>query len=188
MKYIRYAYYAWLAFWSVILTYPLVYIIGIFLPMFSTMKMGWSSNHSVQSVEPRLWWIFNWYQTPDNSLWGDDTFKAINGISYWSMVKWIWRNPLQGYQVKYIDGSTPATVTGNNLIRDGVHGIAGSFLVEAGGLFQKTTITDNGDGTCTYSCYGWNLHALTDPNVNPKPNPYQATFEFTPGRKSEFTL
>ena len=131
-------------------------------------------------------WL-SWFQTPDNDLNGDNTFLLINGNGYWARVKWLWRNPLYGYCVRYIDGNSPVTVEGNNDIADGVHGVAGIRNVYAAGLFQKTAITDNGDGTCTISNYGWNIHALADPNVNPKPNPYQATFAFTPWRKSNFT-
>ena len=178
--------YRWLAFWCAIFTL-VAYLFCWLLPVFATMQEGLVDNGKGTWTGYRLPKWLSWFQTPDNDLNGDNTFLLINGNGYWARVKWLWRNPLYGYCVRYIDGNSPVTVEGNNDIADGVHGVAGIRNVYAAGLFQKTAITDNGDGTCTISNYGWNIHALADPNVNPKPNPYQATFAFTPWRKSNFT-
>lgn len=64
-------------------------ILAPILPLFAQYEFGWCDNHSRLDFEPRLPNWLNWFMTPDNSLFGDATFVAINGIGYFAQVKWL---------------------------------------------------------------------------------------------------
>lgn len=150
------------------------------LPLFATEQMGLLNNGSSLGLGPRLPTWMSWFQTPDNSLYGDDTFIQINGRSYLSQVKWLRRNPAYSFGLQYIDGNTPAKYWGDNTIKDNDNAKAGWCFVKAGSLFQFTWVKPIGFSRCIYCNFGWNIRALVDDNVNPKPNPYQATFVCSP--------
>ena len=156
-------------------------IIAPILPLFAKDIMGWCNNHSYEAIEPRLPKWLNWFMTPDNSLWGDETFQSINGKSYWSEVKWLWRNPAYSFALTYLNAPFDATYSGDKTIKDNDNAKEGWCLVHANGIFQyvcvKRIFSSN---RCFYINLGWNIRALVDDNVQPKPNPYQATFVFSP--------
>lgn len=158
----------------------LAVIIAPILPIFSSEQEGWLDNHSSWGKGPRLFTWLNWFMTPDNSLDGDATFQANNGISYWSKVKWLWRNPAYSFGLRYLMPPYVSSFSGNNKIKDNDNAVAGWCLVHANGLFQFTLVLPIGFSRCIYINLGWNVRALVDDNVNPKPNPYQATFVFSP--------
>lgn len=164
---------------SLLLTLVAV-LIAPLLPLFATQQMGWCDNHSYEAIGPRLPKWLNWFMTPDNSLDGDATFQSINGISYWAKVKWLWRNPAYSFELRYLNAPFTASYTGDNTIRDNDNAKAGWCLVHANGLFQYTLIAPIGFSRCFMVNLGWNVRALVDDNVQPKPNPYQATFVFSP--------
>ena len=118
--------------------------------------------------------------TPDNTLDGDATFQSLNSPSYWSHVKWLWRNPAYSFALRYLKAPYNASYKGDNTIKDNDNAKAGWCLVHANGLFQFVFITPIGFSRCIYVNLGWNIRALVDNNVQPKPNPYQATFVFSP--------
>ena len=155
-------------------------IIAPLLPLFETQQIGWCDNHSYQSVGPRLPKWLSWFMTPDNSLDGDATFLALNGYGYWSQIKWLWRNPAYAFALRYLDASYTTKVLGDKTIKDNDNAKAGWCLAHANGLFQFTSVTPIGFARCIYINLGWNVRALVDDNVQPKPNPYQATFVFSP--------
>lgn len=166
---------------SNILVSLLAILLAPVLPLFATVKMGLIDNGSDVGEGPRLPLWLNWFMTPDNSLYGDATFELINGRSYLSQIKWLIRNPAYSFGLKYIPGLTPATFTGNNLIKDNDHAVPGKLLVHAGGLFQYTYVRQLGSTSrCLYCNFGWNIRALVDPNVPRQNRPYQATFVFSP--------
>jgi hypothetical protein len=67
------------------------------------------------------------------------------------------------------------------LIKDNDNAKAGWLLVRSNGLFQLVWVWHiPSTSRCVYVNCGWNIRALVDPNVNPKPSPYQATFVFSP--------
>lgn len=151
------------------------------LPLFAELRVGWCDNHSYEDVEPRLYKWLSWFQTPDNSLYGDSTFIKNNGYGYWAQVKWLWRNPCYSFGLKYLTPPYSATFLGDKTIRDNDNAKAGWCFVRAGGLFQFVAIKQIGKTQrCARLALGWNIMALVDDNVNPKPNPYQATFVFSP--------
>ena len=158
----------------------LAVILAPILPVFASDKLGPCDNNGHQCVGPRLPNWLSWFQTPDNSLYGDATFIANNGQSYWSQVKWIWRNPGYGFEVKYLTAPYTTTVSGDPTIKDNDNAKAGWCCVNSNGLFQFRLVLPIGFSRCLYCNFGWNIMGLADPNVNPKPNPWEATFAFSP--------
>lgn len=155
-------------------------ILAPILPIFAVQKLWWCDNHSYQAVGPVLPTWLNWFMTPDNTLNGDATFQNINGISYWSKVKWLWRNPAYSFALKYIQAPYTTSVTGDPTIKDNDNAKAGWCLVHANGLFQFTLVAPIGFSRCIYVNLGWNVRGLVDVNINPKPQEWQATFVFSP--------
>ena len=150
------------------------------LPLFAANEYGWCDNHSYEDFGPRLPKWLNWFQTPDNDLYGDATFQRINGKSYWSMVKWLWRNPAYSFALQYLNAPFNAYFLGDNTIRDNDNAKSGWCFVKVNTLFQVVLIAPIGFKRCIYVNLGWNIRALVDDNVQPKPDPYQATFVFSP--------
>jgi hypothetical protein len=67
------------------------------------------------------------------------------------------------------------------LIKDNDNAREGWLLVHANGLFQFVLVWHiPSTSRCLYINLGWNIRALVDDNIDPKPNPYQATFVFSP--------
>ena len=150
------------------------------MPIFAKQIDGWLDNHSIWGIGPRLPTWLNWFMTPDNSLDGDATFQTINGRSYWSKVKWLWRNPAYSVCLRYLNAPYCTKVQGDPTIKDNDNAKAGWCFVTANGLFQFTWIAPIGFSRCVRFTGGWNIMALVDPNVVPKPEQYQATFAFSP--------
>jgi hypothetical protein len=150
------------------------------MPLFTVQKLWWCDNHHFQAVGPVLPSWLNWFMTPDNTLDGDATFERLNPPSYWSKVKWLWRNPAYSFALRYIAAPYTTKVAGDKTIKDNDNAKAGWCLVHANGLFQFTSVTPIGFSRCIYVNLGWNIRALVDDNVQPKPDPYQATFVFSP--------
>ena len=158
----------------------LAIVLAPVLPVFAVQKEWWLDNHSKRGIGPVLPSLLNWFMTPDNSLDGDATFQAINGISYWAKVKWLWRNPAYSFELKYIDGN-PVYWRGDKTIKDNDNAKEGWLYVNSCGLFQFVYIKRIfSTSRCIYVNCGWNIRVLVDDNVNPNPNPVQATFVFSP--------
>jgi hypothetical protein len=150
------------------------------MPVFALQKLWWCDNHSYEAVGPVLPSWLNWFMTPDNTLDGDATFQKLNGISYWSKVKWLWRNPCYSFALRYLKAPYQTAVQGDPTIKDNDNAKKGWCLVHANGLFQFTLVAPIGFSRCIYVNLGWNIRGLVDVNVQPKPDPYQATFVFSP--------
>jgi len=157
----------------------LAVILAPVLPLFAVQKLWWCDNHSYQAVGPVL--PFNWFQTPDNTLNGDATFQDLNGISYWSKVKWLWRNPAYSFALRYLTNPYYTVVKGDKTIKDNDNAKEGFCLVQANGLFQFVLVRRIGSTSrCLYVNVGWNIRGVVDDNVQPKPDTWQATFVFSP--------
>jgi hypothetical protein len=142
-------------------------ILAPILPAFA--KNGWLPT-----------WL-NWFQTPDNWLYGDLTFMSLHKKNYWSEILWLWRNPAYGFAVKYLSFPFVTTFVGDKTIKDNDNAKAGWCFVKANGLFQFVYIKRIfSTSRCIYVNCGWNIRGLVDDNVSVKPNPYQATFSFSP--------
>lgn len=159
----------------------LAVILAPILPMFATNQEGWLDNHSKWGIGPRLPKWLGVFMTPDNSLDGDATFQRINGSGYWAKVKWLWRNPAYSFALRYLTSPYYTVVKGDKTIRDNDNAKEGWCFVRANGLFQFTLVKRIfSTSRCIYVNLGWNVRGLVDDNVNPKPDPWQATFVFSP--------
>jgi len=159
----------------------LAVIIAPILPIFAKPLMGWCDNHSYEAVEPRLPTWLSWFQTPDNSLNGDATFQTMFPPNqWWSQVHWLWRNPAYSFDLKILEAPYDSTVKGDITIRDNDNAKAGWCFVTVNNLFQFRWVQPIGFSRCIYCNFGHNIFALVDPNINPKPSPYEATFVFSP--------
>lgn len=164
---------------SLLLTLVAILLAPIMV-LFTVQKEWWCDNHSYRAVGPVLPNWLNWFMTPDNTLDGDAAFKNLNPPSYLSKVKWLWRNPAYSFALRYL---TPEYVTktyGDITIKDNDNAKAGWCFVKANGLFQFRLVLPIGFKRCIYCNFGWNVFGLADPNINPKPDPWQATFVFSP--------
>jgi hypothetical protein len=150
------------------------------MPLFAKDALGWLDNGSKFGIGPRLPKWLNWFQTPDNSLDGDATFEHLNPPSYWSKVKWLLRNPAYAFALMYIHSPYTTKCYGDPTIKDNDHAKAGYCFVKANGLFQLTWIAPIGFSRCFRITLGWNIMGLVDPNIQVKPDNWEATFVFSP--------
>ena len=151
------------------------------LPIFATQQEGWLDNHSQWGQGLRLPTWLNWFQTPDNSLDGDATFALLNPPYYLSRVKWLLRNPAYAFALRYLLLPYTTSVLGDKTIKDNDNAKEGWCFVHANNLFQFTFVKRIlSTSRCVYINLGWNIRGLVDDNVPNKPNPWQATFVFSP--------
>lgn len=149
--------------------------------LFAEQRDGWLDNGSIWGIGPRLPTWLNWFMTPDNSLDGDYTFQQVNGRSYWSKVKWLWRNPAYSFALVNLCVPYTTEVLGDKTIKDNDNAKEGWCLVHANGLFQFTCVKRIfSSSRCIYVNMGWNIRGLVDDNVMPKPLNWDATFVFSP--------
>ena len=162
---------------GVVLTYPLAFIIGI---LYST-QIGWCNNGTVWQSGPRLFSFVSWWQTPDNSLEGDQTFRSEHNPCWWSKVQWLWRNPFYGFAVKYLHGTEGMTYAGK--VDCGANN-PGTIRVQGQGLWQYNSYQPIFGKTICLN-FGHNIRALVDPSyINDPVNidfiaNFTATFAFT---------
>jgi hypothetical protein len=151
------------------------------MPIFTVEKLWWCNNHSFQAVGPVLPTWLNWFMTPDNTLNGDISFTANNPPCYWSKVKWLWRNPAYSFALRYLSMPYITNVYGDPTIKDNDGAKEGWVFVVSNGLFQLRIVKRIfSTSRCVYANFGWNIMGLADPQVNPKPDNWQATFVFSP--------
>lgn len=149
--------------------------------LLAEQRDGWLDNGSIWGRGPRLPTWLNWFMTPDNSLDGDATFDRLNGRSYWSRVKWLWRNPAYSYGLAMVNNPYYTRVRGDKTIKDNDNAKAGWCFVRANGLFQlRIVVHIVGTDRCFLCNLGWNIMGLVDDNVMPKPLVWEATFVFSP--------
>lgn len=80
-------------------------VVAPLLPLFKENRLGWSSNHSIELVEPRLPKWLSWFDTSDNSLYGDGGWQTEHCPyykSYFGMVRWLWRNGGHNFNYKVL--------------------------------------------------------------------------------------
>lgn len=165
----------------------IAYLFAPIMPLFAKPALGWCDNHAYEAIEPRLPNWLNVFMTPDNSLYGDATFQTINGKSYWSMVKWLWRNPAYSFALKYLTYPYVGKVNGDKTIKDNDNAKAGWCFVRVNGLFLfRYILRIPFTSRCVLGNMGWNIMGTVDDNVQPKPLTWQATFACTPFRLSGF--
>lgn len=76
----------------------ITWIITPILPLFVVKRVGWCNNNSYLDESPRLHTWLSWFDTPDNSLRGDERWDREHDFGYLSMVGWLYRNSLYGFK------------------------------------------------------------------------------------------
>jgi hypothetical protein len=155
MKYIIYAIQVVINLIGVVLTYPL----ALLIVLFKSDQAGWCDNGTRWATEPRLQqWLSAW-QTPDNSLYGDQTFQQTHSHTWWGYVQWLWRNPFYGFAVKYLHGTEGMTYAGD-INCDATH--VGTIRVNGQGLWQYNSYQPIFGKMICFN-FGHNIRALVDP-------------------------
>lgn len=119
-------------------------LIAPILPLFARVTLGNSDNNNAQIYEPRLPTWLSWFQTPDNSLWGDKGWQTIhypNYKSYLGQVLWLIRNSGHGLvngplAAKFDRISDIASVGNPWLDRRNPDHAGQSFTAQCGDYFQ----------------------------------------------------
>ncbi len=145
----------------------IAFFITPFLPLFAQPRMGPIDNNHGMAVEPRLPTWLAWFDTPDNSLLGDNNWKATHNGDYWSMVQWLYRNSLYGFKWGPIaapnDG--PRTIHGDPTINCN-NGHYGTMSIEKKPYWQWKYVEPIGStGWCWMLNFGWLLNDLDPPKA-----------------------
>ena len=88
------------------------YLITPLLPLFAVNRYGHLDNANAYGMGMRLPEWLAWFDTPDNSLYGDSGWQNANPYrdessyigqslgykSYWCQVRWLYRNSLYGFK------------------------------------------------------------------------------------------
>lgn len=162
MMYLKWALMVPVSLFLTVVAFPL----AIVLPFFA--KDGWLPN-----------WL-SWFQTPDNSLYGDDGWKNEHWLwttnQYIRQVGWLWRNPAYGFGcVKMTGDPIIATYTGNERVNDSPLS-EGYIIVHSQNLFQLTWCKKITTTKCLYFVFGWNIKGL----INCDQRTHLATYAFSP--------
>lgn len=146
------AVFRWLALAVVSLIFTaLAMLLAPVLPLAARNRRGLSDNARRMTDEPRLPPWLSWFQTPDNSLWGDVGWRTIHCQDHWDsylgMVLWLWRNPAYGFEGSVLAARIgPASV----VTWSGDTGIRNQPVGRAGRCFTKVM---NEEGTIYWHLY-----------------------------------
>ncbi len=149
-------YYVSLAFANVIVI-VLSMILAPILPLFARMEEGPCDNANATATEPRLPKWLAWFQTPDNSLWGDKGWQTIHCATqyneWWGMTKWLWRNHAYGFAWSVL--AAPLDMTSMRLMQGdpaiGHKTKLGSMYIQMGKYWQWKYV---GEAFC------WHFYAV----------------------------
>lgn len=145
---------------------PLAWLLPPVLALLARDRHGLVHNGNREGVEPRLPVWLDWFQTPDNSLLGDDGHKArwAGWPRYMQMVAWLWRNRLYGLRWSMlsvrVEAGDKAYVTGNMLIKNRTNGVAGHFFLKYGGAWQYKAVYQVWGGMAIQINLGWVLDSF----------------------------
>lgn len=132
------------------------------LPLFAQTRAGALDNASGWGREPRLPRWLAWFDTPDNSLWGDTGWRTQHCPNHWDdylgMVGWLWRNTGGGFSLALSRVVWRSTVTwsGDPHVSPGR---PGTFRAKAGAAWQYKTVRQFG-GWAFYLNVGWLMDAM----------------------------
>lgn len=163
------------------LTFPLAFV----LPFFTQYREGRLDNNTKKGMGWYLISWLNWFQTPDNSIDGDEGWRTEHWqwrfkfsapvAQYIGRVGWLWRNPGYGFGVVNLVGNPiPAVSSGDTKVNDSP-GVEGYCFVETPGLFQLVWVKRISAGKCIYCNFGWNIKGLLGGEKE-----HTATFAFSP--------
>jgi hypothetical protein len=73
-------------------------VITPLLPILAVSHTGALDNNNSSGLGPRLPKWLSWFDTPDNSLFGDSKWNKEHSGTYWNQVCWLYRNSLYGFK------------------------------------------------------------------------------------------
>jgi hypothetical protein len=170
-----------------ILVTVLAIVLSPVLPLFAVEREGWQNNGATWGMGWYLPKWLNWFQTPDNSLDGDEGWKTEHWqwryklptkiCTYVGRFGWLLRNPGQGYGVEYLVGNPiVGTYTGNLAVNDSP-GVEGQCMIHVQDLFQWVWVRKIGNGNkCVYFNFGWNIKGC----IHNDQYSHTATYTFSP--------
>ena len=155
------------------------------LVMFARPDYGLLNNANAWGREPRLPRWLAWFDTPDNSLYGDDGWRTRHCPDAWStpsgMTRWLRRNPALGF----------CWITlGHQISPDTVFTVAGTLGVDKGRDRYGWYLIRTNDGAFQFRFayavlgveiagdFGW----LLEPYINPRRQRvhWSALYQFSP--------
>lgn len=166
-----------------ILTFPLAFV----LPFFAIEREGFLDNGTKFGLG---WYLPNWlswFQTPDNSLDGDEGWRTEHWqwrykfspkiATYIGRVGWLWRNPGYGVGVEYLLGDPiTGTYKGDLNVNDSP-GVEGQCFIYVQNLVQWVWVRKIGNtGKCFYFVFGWNIKGC----LSGTEHRHTATYAFSP--------
>lgn len=157
----------WILYLVVLFVMSIVaFIVTPLLPLFREWREGpIDNNHSIAYGWRLPKWLF-WFDTPDNPLTGDSHFRELNEMSYWSMVKWLYRNSLYGFKWSVLAAERPEGYvqvgTGDKRINrnNGIFGTYTARIVDTDYWQWKRVKPIGNTGYCTMLNFGWLLDDL----------------------------
>lgn len=171
----------------------LAYLIAPVLPLFAENRIGLCDNGNASRVEPRLPSWLGWFDTSDNSLYGDHGWRTKHcpdWNSYFGMVKWLWRNPAYGFECAVLSAKIgPDDVvafSGDPWIEDQPNGKEGYCLVRIGDYWDFSYIKRISDNYCIKLHVGWKLKTYAEKPERVKTEPV-AQYVFSP-RIAKFSI
>lgn len=151
------------------------YLLTPILPLFKVEAFGACDNNSYRQTQPRLPVWLSWFDTPDNSLFGDATFQLTHPDTYLSKVIWLYRNSLYGFKWgviaatinsdRYFDGNPKINHKGPTY---------GTLRVSYGKYWQWKKVCPAFGPYCWVLNFGWLLDDI---------NQQKALFMFSPRLK-----
>jgi hypothetical protein len=129
-----------------------------------------------------------WWQTPDNSLDGDDGWRTEHFIGwprYTKRVLWLWRNPMYGLAwgplaLKIIPRDTAnRRIRGNPWIRNRANAVAGSYYCRIGRAWNLKIIRPLAGDTALMLELGWKLQEFAQGRIASGRAMYVCSFRLT---------
>lgn len=145
----------------------IAWLVTPFLPLFAEQRFGLLNNNSAAGVAPRLPLWLSWFDTPDNSLDGDDGHAGCYARypAYLRHMLWLYRNSVCGFRIDalgytYIPGVTYVWSSGDPRINRN-NGITGTFFCLTGDDHWQWKCVKKlvGDFGIMFN-FGWQLDGL----------------------------
>jgi len=164
------------------------YIFAPIVALFARQRLGYLENGTDYGIGYFLPDYLNLFQTPDNSLDGDEGWRTKHWqwrfklpkllATYVGRVGWLWRNHGYGYGLITLvnSDSTNVAITGNpNVGVDPL--VTGELLIDDGTYFQYRKVKQLSANYALYMNLGWNIKGLYE---SPKGTTQVCTFAFSP--------
>ena len=134
-------------------------VITPFITIWPSYRFGLLDNANTYGIAPRLPECLKYFDTPDNSLEGDNTFKEKNGVGYLQRTRWLYRNCLYGF--KWTVLAAPMSL--RDLVIEGDNTINykgpkfGAFRATMGKYWQYKAVKKSIGDRCWIINRGWLL-------------------------------